>query len=57
MLQTAASAILDEGWVLEAQKEEELPERVLATIRWYYCNPDELFVRLNDRGERVVGTN
>jgi Protein ENHANCED DISEASE RESISTANCE 2, C-terminal len=55
MQQTAASAILDEAWCLEAQKEQELPERILCITRWNYCNPGVLFVRLNDKGERIEG--
>lgn len=53
MLQTAATAVLDECWVLEAQREEELPERVLCKCRWNYCDPTLAYLDVDDAGNVV----
>jgi hypothetical protein len=53
---TSASkhSVLDYTWLLEAKKEDELPERLLVKIRSHYCDPPALFIRLDHNGERVV---
>lgn len=54
MMQTAGGAILDESWLFEAQKEEELPERVLAKVRWNYCDPSTVYVDVDDAGDIIT---
>jgi hypothetical protein len=54
VLQTSAQAVLDECWLFEAQREEELPERVLAKMRANYCDPTVVFVNLDAQGRRIA---
>jgi len=53
ILGTCASAIIDVCWLIEGQRANELPERVLAKARWNYCNPGMLYVTINEKGERI----
>lgn len=52
ILSASAASILDYSWLLEAQEEDELPERILVKIRSFYCDPKALYVNLNHEGER-----
>ena len=52
MLQTAGSCVLDMCYLLEGQKAEELPERMMANCRWNYCEPEQIYVHLDEKGER-----
>lgn len=44
IMKTVSTAVLDCAWLLEASTEEELPERVLATVRWFYCDPHKIMI-------------
>lgn len=54
ILKSINSTVMDCAWLMEGQKEEELPERVLAAVRWNWCAPDQCTVWLDEDGEKAA---
>lgn len=53
ILKNVESLVMDCSWLLEGQKDEELPERVLCKIRWVWNCVEDVVVLLDDDGEPV----
>jgi len=53
ILKNVETIVMDCSWLLEGQRQEELPERVLCKIRWIWNSADEVKVTLDAAGERV----
>ena len=53
MLKTAGYAVVDMVYMLEGQRQDELPERILACVRWNYFEPEELYVYLDASGQVI----
>jgi len=52
ILKNVETLVMDCSWLLEGQKDEELPERILTKIRWVWNSADDVVVSLDDDGER-----
>jgi len=53
ILRNVETLVMDCSWLLEGQKDEELPERLLSKIRWIWNSADEVIIDLNAAGERT----
>ena len=53
LLKNIQMAVCDCAWLLEGQREEELPERILAAIRWNWNRVEDVVVNLDTAGERL----
>jgi len=54
ILKNVQNVSCDLTWLLEGQKEDELPERLLAAVRWNWVNVEDITVDLDSNGERIV---
>lgn len=50
-LSAGSRAIVDLACTIEGQTSEELPERMLAAVRWHYCAIDEIACVLGPNGD------
>jgi hypothetical protein len=53
ILRNVETLVMDCSWLLEGQREEELPERLLCKIRWIWNCVEDVIVLLDESGERV----
>lgn len=53
VLKNVETVVMDCSWLLEGQRDEELPERVLAKIRWIWNCTEDVIVNLDEAGERL----
>jgi len=53
LLKNMRSVVCDLGWLLEGQREEELPERILAAVRFNWNCVEDVVVKLDQAGERL----
>ena len=51
ILKNVETLVMDCSWLLEGQREEELPERLLCRIRWIWNCVEDVVVSLDDSGE------
>jgi hypothetical protein len=51
VLRASATLVVDMGFTIEGQEANELPERILANVRWHNCAIDEIAVTLDEQGE------
>jgi len=43
--------VMDLAWILEAARKEELPERVLVSLRWNWNVAQDVMLRVDEKGE------
>mmetsp|Transcript_16908 Transcript_16908/g.29040 ORF Transcript_16908/g.29040 Transcript_16908/m.29040 type:complete len:307 (-) Transcript_16908:4046-4966(-) len=48
ILKASGGMVASTSWMIEAQEEKELPERVLAIVRWHYVKLDDVCIQLDD---------
>jgi len=53
LLKNMQSAVCDCAWLLEGQRQDELPERILANIRWNWNCVEDVVVNLDSAGEKL----
>jgi len=53
VLNAAGNIVIDECFCIEAQQEDELPERALGVIRWNHCNLSECAHKLDSSGNII----
>jgi len=53
ILKNVETVVMDCSWLLEGQNDAELPERVLAKIRWIWNCVEDVIVNLDEAGERL----
>jgi len=50
---TSGGLIVDYSFLIEGQKEDELPERLLGSIRWHHCTAEACAVPIDAEGNIV----
>ena len=53
LLKNMENCLLDCAWLMEGQKDEELPERVLSKIRWAWNSVEMVLLKLDEGGELI----
>lgn len=53
ILKSLGGAVVDCAWLMEGQKKEELPERIVAGVRINFVYPEEVTVVLDENGQKV----
>mmetsp|Transcript_10002 Transcript_10002/g.16379 ORF Transcript_10002/g.16379 Transcript_10002/m.16379 type:complete len:324 (+) Transcript_10002:621-1592(+) len=57
ILKGAGSIIASTSWVIEAHDEDELPERLLASVRWHYVHINDVCLDLDENYQAVTDKN
>lgn len=53
IISSASTLLIDVGWLIEGQEEDELPERLMCAVRWHKLNWDEAVVHLDNKGNQL----
>uniref|UniRef100_A0A7S2W3E6 Protein ENHANCED DISEASE RESISTANCE 2 C-terminal domain-containing protein n=1 Tax=Mucochytrium quahogii TaxID=96639 RepID=A0A7S2W3E6_9STRA len=53
IIKSSGSFVIDECFCIEAQEEDELPERALCTIRWNRCSLEHCGFKLDEMGNII----
>lgn len=57
IVRSAASLLIDVGWLIEGQEADELPERLMCGIRWLNINWDQSVVHLDNDGNQLSASD